>query len=1098
MKNLYVLLVGINDYPAPLPKLNGCIKDINQIEGYLHDYCAKDFNLKIKILENETATYANIISGFREHLGSAGPDDVAWFHYSGHGSEEKTAPEFLALEPNGKDQTLICIDSRIGGANNLADKELAVLLNELATKNPAGPPHIVVSLDCCHSGSGTRDAGSNIEWGVRNAPSTGGTRTLDSYVDGYYSKQKTLEVPSARHVLLSACKSVQLAGDLPQGGAFTSGLIKALQASKGNLSYTDLFIRARSTVEQTRDNQTPQFETIQNFDPYVRFLEGSPTGERDVYEVIVKDGDWYVKCGAIHGLPTSPSSPIELDIYTSPPEKKHVSTAVIKSVGAQLSKIDIEGSLGVSTFLKSLVSDKPTYCATVRHLPAPAEVVKLSGDAQIIQSIISNESLKSKNILWAQKDEKASIEVIADQSGITVMDLDLNRKAFVTDGSTPEHLITVMDALDKIVHWRRIIELQNKNRSSKVADMCRFELHEINEAGEIKKHTEEQVRIFATSENLENRFPAFRPVVHLENIQQPLYFYLLFIAFDYSISCPGEEIVYRAFEYEDKSHVELPLWKKTLGWGPAKNDVEDTCYFKLLVTTEPLDHQQFLQSGLGIHRDILGEPTPQKVFDDWTSKMIAVTMVRQDNTLNASNDISLADGNISIKAHPSLRGSVSIGQAELNSRSGGQIHAFARLQNEQMQMVDFSPSRSTLSQNVIEINNIELADPSSLENQPLEISFKQTMNDNEVIFPVAFDGKFFHVIGDAVSDAEGTHIRVREIPTMVTSDPGVSGERGIFQTLKMTLCKLILGQQDVNELRYVDKKADGTLELTRESLGIKVTKAKKVLLVLHGFGGDGLGMVNSLKDNLPAEKIDAYDLILVYDYESLNTPLLETATALKKTLEDLGFGKDDRKMTIVSHSIGGLIARWIIEQEGGNKYIEHCILVGTPNNGSSYGKIDGYLKWAKSFLDLAINFIPKIVPFSGILLRFLKGATDLSGSLAQIDPSSDFINRLNSSQDPGVRYTVISADAAGLNIEGSGFDGFIQNAQLRLGKAMNSNEPNDLFAPVKSLQCKELWEGRKIQNIIPEPVSNHHFGYFITQHGTRDTHTVWKIMSEEL
>lgn len=141
-----------------------------------------------------------------------------------------------------------------------------------------------------------------------------------------------------------------IGGRPSQGGAFTSGLIKALEASKGNLSYTDLFIRARSTVEQTRENQTPQFETIQNFDPYVRFLEGSPTGERDVYEVIVKDGDWYVKCGAIHGLPTAPSSPIELDIYTSPPEKKHVSTAVIKSVGAQLSKIDIEGNLGVSSF----------------------------------------------------------------------------------------------------------------------------------------------------------------------------------------------------------------------------------------------------------------------------------------------------------------------------------------------------------------------------------------------------------------------------------------------------------------------------------------------------------------------------------------------------------------------------------------------------------------------------------------------------------------------------------------------------------------------------------------------------------------------------
>lgn len=73
---------------------------------------------------------------------------------------------------------------------------------------------------------------------------------------------------------------------MPQGGAFTTGLIKALKAAKGNLNYTDLFLKARSAVLTMRDNQTPQFDTVQNFDPYTRFLEGSPTGERDLYEVI--------------------------------------------------------------------------------------------------------------------------------------------------------------------------------------------------------------------------------------------------------------------------------------------------------------------------------------------------------------------------------------------------------------------------------------------------------------------------------------------------------------------------------------------------------------------------------------------------------------------------------------------------------------------------------------------------------------------------------------------------------------------------------------------------------------------------------------------
>lgn len=1097
MKNLYVLLVGINDYPAPNPKLKGCIKDIDTVEAYLHEFCAKDYNLKIRRLEDATATYANIKTGFREHLGAAGPDDIAWFHFSGHGSEEKTAPEFLALEPNGKDQTMICIDSGIGGVPHLADKELAVLLNEVATSNKKSPPHILVSLDCCHSGSGTRDAGEDIKWSVRAAPSSGASRTLDSYVDGYYTKLRSLEVPTSKHVVLSACKSVQLAGDMPQGGAFTTGLFKALRAAKGNLSYNDLFLRARSTVQSVRDNQTPQFDTVQNFDPYVRFLEGSPAGERDLYEVVKQDGNWYVKCGAIHGLPTQPSAPIEFDVYTAPPEKTLKGSAKIKSVGAQLSRIEVDGDIGgVVNFFKALTSEEPTYRAAIRHLPTPPELALLTGDAALINTVLADEKIKPRNIAWAQPGEKASIEVKLEPSGITVMDLLKMKKAFVTDGSTPDHITTVMDALDKIVDWRRFIELENKNRSSRVRDMFRYELHEISEEGDIKKHNTPSVRIFATSESMANRIPAFRPVVHVSNIQQPLYFYLFFVAFDYSISCPGGEIVYRPSEHEDKSNVEIPLWKKTLGWGPAKDNPEDTCHFKLLVTTEQLDHQQFLQSGLGTHRDILGEPTPEKVFDDWAAFDIAVTMVRQDNTLSASGDVSLADGNITIKAHPGITASVSIGHAESNSRSAGPVHAFARLQQgDKVQMMDFSPSRSLQTQNVIEINDIRMDNAQALEQQPLEITLRQGAEANEMILPVAFDGHHFRVVGDAVSDAEGTHIRIREIPDVTSLDG--AGERSLFKSLKMTLCKVAL-EQEVNQLRYVQKLDDGTIALQRESIGIKIGKAKKVLLVLHGMAGDGLSMVKAIHDNLPESNLQGYDLILVYDYESLNTPLDETAKMLQTTLAEFGFGQDEKRITIISHSLGGLIARWMIEQEGGSAFVDHCVLVGTPNNGSMYGKIDGYVKWAQTALDLAINFIPNIVPFSGILLKFLKTASDLGGSIAQIDPNSDFINKLNASKDPGTRYTVISGDAAGMDDSGGAYDGFFEKAKSRLGNWMNSNEPNDLFAPVRSLQCKELWEGRNEANQILDPVTNHHFGYFVTQAGTRDTNTVWKVLSERI
>ncbi len=1094
MKNLYVLLVGINDYPAPLAKLNGCIKDIDQVNKYLEDYCSKDYHLHIRRLADKEATYAAIKQGFREHLGKAGPDDIAWFHFSGHGSEEKAAKEFLALEPNGKDQTMICIDSNIDGSDNLADKELAVLLHELATNGKTSPPHIVVSLDCCHSGSGTRSAGEDVEWSVRSSPSSGKVRTLDSYADGYFAKQKTLEVPSAKHVLLSACKSVQLAGDLPKGGAFTTGFIKALRAADGNISYSDLFLRARSSVQQIRDNQTPQFETLQNFDPYTRFLEGSPAGDRDLYEVVKKDGTWYVKCGAIHGLPTNPEKPIELDICTPPPEKKPIGTATIKSIGAQMSPIDFEGSFEVGHLFRSITSDDAGYRASVKHLPAPPEFVSLTGDPDVIARFKADERIHSKNILWASPGDVASIEVIVKDGSIVVMDLEKNRKAFVADGTSAEHIQVVVDALGKIVHWRRIIDLENKNAHSRVRDMVKFEIRVHDEEGNVKKYPGEDMRLLANSRSLDNRFPAFLPVVHLNNVQQNLYFYLFFVAYDYSVSCPGEEVVYRPDEHPDRAHVEIPLWKKTLGWGPAKEDAEDTCHFKLLVTTEPLDHQQFLQSGLGVHRSgILGEPTPDKVFDDWTAFRAGITIARQDQSLNASQDVSLADGNIKIKAHPSVSGNISIGHVEKNSRAGGESQAFALLQGKHSDLINFNTTRSALAQNVLELNDLQIADESILQTQPLEISLSTKTGDDSMLLPIAFDGQYFRVIGDSTSDANGTTVRIRELP----QSNAVMQDRGLLKSLKMTFCKVALQQQNVNQMHWVETLADGTITLNRESLGIKVGKAKNILLVLHGLGGDALNMTQSLITNLPPEKLKSYDLILAYDYESLNTGLDDTARALKTELTGLNIGKDGRKITIISHSIGGLVARWLIEKEGGNVFAEKCVLVGTPHNGSAYGKIDAYRQWAQGILDLALNFIPNVIPFSGFLLKFLKTASDLTGSIAQLDPSSRFINDLNSSTDPGVKYTVIAGDASGIDSSAPGFNNFLQNTRVKMGKWMNGDEPNDLFAPVRSLQCAELWEGRTgVQ--VPAILQAHHFSYFNGTTGTRDSKNIWQELDKAL
>ena len=154
-RTIYALLIAIDDYPSPIPKLRGCVNDIEAFASYLSERVAGDKGvaIKLKTLKNDEATRQAVVDAFSHHLGKAKKGDVALFYYSGHGSQEQAPEEFWKLEPDHLDETLVLFDSRNKGSWDLADKEIAKLIGDVAAKGP----HVAVILDCCHSGSGTRE-----------------------------------------------------------------------------------------------------------------------------------------------------------------------------------------------------------------------------------------------------------------------------------------------------------------------------------------------------------------------------------------------------------------------------------------------------------------------------------------------------------------------------------------------------------------------------------------------------------------------------------------------------------------------------------------------------------------------------------------------------------------------------------------------------------------------------------------------------------------------------------------------------------------------------------------------------------------------------
>ena len=319
MKTIYALLVGIDDYRPPVRKLRGCVNDIKEMEAYLKarvepgEGRTLDEALKIRTLADGEATREAVIRAFWDHLGQAGEGDVVLLCYSGHGSQEQAPQEFWHLEPDHLDETLVCHDSRTEGSWDLADKELAKLIREVA----GGGPHVLVLLDACHSGSGTRNLDLG-ETGVRRVETDTRPRPLDSFIvtleelEEFGTTRSLTARPSGwntagRHVLLAACRDDEEAkeyqSDGSHRGAFSYFLGTTLRTIGGAITYRSLFDRAGALVRGQVTRQTPQLEATDPGDLDQPFLGGviRPTPRYAVAGI--RDRRWTVDVGRIHGIP---------------------------------------------------------------------------------------------------------------------------------------------------------------------------------------------------------------------------------------------------------------------------------------------------------------------------------------------------------------------------------------------------------------------------------------------------------------------------------------------------------------------------------------------------------------------------------------------------------------------------------------------------------------------------------------------------------------------------------------------------------------------------------------------------------------------------
>jgi hypothetical protein len=628
-RNFFALLVGIDNYPANVSNLRGCVNDVNHLNNYLKEHVA--LNQCIETLKNSDATRENIICLFRQHLGKASENDVVLFHYSGHGSRELTAPEFDRYSSYRKGETLVCYDSRSRGGYDLADKELAVLLWEVAKKNP----HIVVSLDCCHSGSGTRREpdNSNIA-AVREIPGRfednreEPPRPLESYLAGFYKKMETIRIPQGRHVLMAACDRQQRAYETKDHrGFFTTALLEVLTKSGPEISYADLFVRCRAAILKQVSTQTPQFETFSHFMPYTKFLDGRPLEKRARYHVYFEKGEWLMDCGALHGLPTETEKEIEVALYAESTndsgEDKTEGYAKVSYLRAQKSTLSLDFE----------TRREARYYAEIINLPVPPMPVLLEGDDQG-KILVKNSLPQNANFEFTDEPMIAKYTLSVRNSGFLLSRKDTGLLVQGADGAPHLCCQYLFSVLERVIRWERGLVLQN-HKTALNPEEVDFKFFQVLENGTERECQGDPITLDFV--NTAEGWKEIRGRLQVRNrAAQKLYVTLVYFSENFGIYILRSEPLLQGSD-------EITLW------GDGEKDYiklpegidENVDTFKLLVSTEPVDDFLLMQPGLVLGKilssqDLVEIEEPErekfrKITNDWFTKTMTVKTVRQPN-----------------------------------------------------------------------------------------------------------------------------------------------------------------------------------------------------------------------------------------------------------------------------------------------------------------------------------------------------------------------------------------------------------------------------------------------------------------------------------
>ena len=313
----WALLIGISDYihfeDVEGGDLPGAEHDARRVRDVLvlREYVPEE---NVRLLLNRDATRSAIEEAITGWLAeNARPGDNVTIFFAGHGSQMW---DESGDEEDGLDETIAPADVLpTSTANDISDDTFNEWLAGLPTDN------VVVILDNCNSGTGTRDVtpfsrGRLLARDVRRLerPAGAARRALDDRPDdtGFDAVgTRVLELAAAQphQVAVDAFFPATGSSEAFHGGAFTTYLVQQLWKAPSDATYEQVFEQAYEALKRNRFQQDPYLSReVELKDRPLFFVEGAARGTSQVSLPVTGVRGGRAELGAGLGLGLTPGS----------------------------------------------------------------------------------------------------------------------------------------------------------------------------------------------------------------------------------------------------------------------------------------------------------------------------------------------------------------------------------------------------------------------------------------------------------------------------------------------------------------------------------------------------------------------------------------------------------------------------------------------------------------------------------------------------------------------------------------------------------------------------------------------------------------------